>query len=585
MLCLGEWCLRRDRRRDWEGIAVRVLPNLWDDRAAMHGAAELLDEFIERLLPALASALNAMHRVEHDVRYWRILAGPWLMHATHVYYDRWRHVQEALRLHPDLTTLLLDTTDHNHAVSSTDWEWLTTTDEFNLQLYSEVFAAMGSGFPTRRLQLPTSPRIPPRTIANVRRSAGRFVRSASSAVACAVPGGVLLHQALGYIAPRDVARLVVAGGFRVWPFEPAENEVTEAQHTDARRSRLADLPARDAFERFFVQRLSQMLPSALIEQYESLRLRARDGRRSSVVATFGGWYSSNGFRFTAAEAYARGARLVGVQHGGGYGFFPCAPSERHERRITDRFLAWGWGEPSMQPWVENAPAASLAPFDRIAASERAASCEDIVFIATTHPRYVYRFHSTPVSGQFEQYYDWQIRFFAALPPEMLQRIRFRDNPYCRHFGQGQVERLTPRFPQLKWDPPGTLLDSLQRTRLAVIDHNATSFLQVLRANVPSILYWNAAHWEIRKTAQEPFDALRRVGILYDDPESAAAATVRVAAMPNAWWRTPDVAAARSNFMERFAVVRDDWPSTWSRLFRGARRRTVEPPVLPSNGMS
>ena len=53
ILFLGSWCLRYDRRRDWQGLRYRVLPSLWDDRRRFYAAAEYLDECAEGILKRL----------------------------------------------------------------------------------------------------------------------------------------------------------------------------------------------------------------------------------------------------------------------------------------------------------------------------------------------------------------------------------------------------------------------------------------------------------------------------------------------------------------------------------------------------
>ena len=43
MLCLGSWCLRYDRRAQWERLRYQVLPCPWDDRQRFYDAADFLD--------------------------------------------------------------------------------------------------------------------------------------------------------------------------------------------------------------------------------------------------------------------------------------------------------------------------------------------------------------------------------------------------------------------------------------------------------------------------------------------------------------------------------------------------------------
>src|SRR5213593_2246507 len=86
LLFLGSWCLRYDRRADWEGLRYKMLPSPWNDRKRFHEAAKYLDGVGERFLGHLVEYLNAAHRVSHGSRYWRVLIGPWLTYCLHAVY-------------------------------------------------------------------------------------------------------------------------------------------------------------------------------------------------------------------------------------------------------------------------------------------------------------------------------------------------------------------------------------------------------------------------------------------------------------------------------------------------------------------
>lgn len=568
MLFLSEACLRRDRRQDWEHLERRVLPSPWDDREAFHRAAQYLDEYSERLIPLLAEFLNSLHGVHHDARYWRILMGQWLVHALHVYYDRWVSVREALGAHPDLTTFVVHEADHRYGIAPEEWVRLSLTDDFNLQLYSEVFSASGCDFPSRRLVAGES--APARAgIRERARDAVRRTITATSVVAAAArKGGVLLHSS-GYVARTDMAKMMAGSGFRIWPFEPVDEKAKTPEPSEPRRDEILGFPAADAFERFFHARLARMLPVAVVEQYQSKLRLAHRVSSSGVLATFGGWYSSEAFRFTAAEAHAGGARLAGIQHGGGYGIMKAAPAEKYEQRVADQFLAWGWADEGKQTCLSNVPAGSLARFRNV---KHDPAAKDILFLATEHPRYLYRFHSVPVSSQWERYYEWQACFLETLPSDLRPDIRFRGNPYFSA-GQGQRERLASRFPWLQWDDEPQITESLRRARVVVADHHSTSFLQVLVAGVPLILFWDPQLWELRPDAEDSFADLRRSGILFDDPVAAAEGVARAhGESRDAWWMSADVLATRTTFLNRFARISDRWRSDWTRTLAGVNRR-------------
>lgn len=108
ILFLGSWCLRHDRRREWEGLRYAVMPCPWEDRERFHHAAQYIDEYYERLLGDLTDVLNAAHDISRRQRYWRVLIGPWLLEYLHVLYDRYVRLTDALGRHPGLETIVID---------------------------------------------------------------------------------------------------------------------------------------------------------------------------------------------------------------------------------------------------------------------------------------------------------------------------------------------------------------------------------------------------------------------------------------------------------------------------------------------
>src|SRR2546421_2921240 len=94
---LGPWCLRYDRRAEWEGLSYTVLPCLWDDRDHFHAAAAEIDDIYERVLPWFGERLANLHGLPYrSTRYWRILVGPWLFRFIHAIYDRYHCINAAL---------------------------------------------------------------------------------------------------------------------------------------------------------------------------------------------------------------------------------------------------------------------------------------------------------------------------------------------------------------------------------------------------------------------------------------------------------------------------------------------------------
>src|SRR5436190_19598634 len=88
-LFLGEWCKVYDQKHVWSQMNSQVLPYHWDDRDRLYRDYLHLQEVYERYLQRLAERMNEVHQVDHSLRYWRILIGPWLFYFIQVLYDRY----------------------------------------------------------------------------------------------------------------------------------------------------------------------------------------------------------------------------------------------------------------------------------------------------------------------------------------------------------------------------------------------------------------------------------------------------------------------------------------------------------------
>jgi putative transferase (TIGR04331 family) len=72
--------------------------------------------------------------------------------------------------------------------------------------------------------------------------------------------------------------------------------------------------------------------------------------------------------------------------------------------------------------------------------------------------------------------------------------------------------------------------------------------------VPTVIYWNAAHWELRDSAIPYFDELKRIGVFHETPESAANHIAKVWDNVEGWWNLKDVQEVLNSFKKNYCNV-------------------------------
>jgi putative transferase (TIGR04331 family) len=186
-------------------------------------------------------------------------------------------------------------------------------------------------------------------------------------------------------------------------------------------------------------------------------------------------------------------------------------------------------------------------------------------VTTAHPRFLLRFQSMPVGGQWVDYFDWRHRFLQELPSQMRGAILLRAGE--KDFGWGIRSRTLDAFPEIGSDEEMPYHQRLKNSRIIVADYPGTTYLEAMTANVPTVLFWDRQRWEMREEAEPYFEQLREAGILSDSPEAAAAHTAAIFANPLEWWDSKLVQDARRRFLDRFALGREDWVKVWAETLR------------------
>jgi putative transferase (TIGR04331 family) len=561
ILFLGEWCRRHSRRLAWSKRDHEVLPYHWDDRARLLADYREMLALHERLLADLSAFLNQVHRVDHSPRYWRILAGRWLGTFVQIAFDRWTQLQLALQ-RGDVGGSRVARGPPPVPNDMVDFLRLHMADEWNHHLC----AIMLREYTDLAIEEVDLPAVQIRPVAKVAAS----TRAKLAALRLGSWGaGLLTRPEHGlfintYLSPPDELRLN-------WRFNGVLQLRTAVSPPRLppeiqRRSRVLPGTPRDDFDAMVRELIPRQLPSVYLEGYSRLVATARSLRwpsRPSVIWTSNQHTSDDVFNAWTAEKVEQGAPLVIGQHGGHYGTGLWCFAEDHDREIADAYFTWGWSEDR-----RTVPLGQFLPVDERAG--RSKERTELLLATVSLPRLSYWMYSSAVAGQWLGYFDDQCRFAAALPDALRAVLRVR--LYPADFGWDQAERWRHKLPDVRIDDGGTSLrERVNSARIFVATYNATTFLETIAADVPTIIFWNEAHWELRDSARSAFEELRKAGVFHGTPESAAAQVARVWDDVDAWWQSETVRHALRAFRELYCARPHDLLERVTRALRAVAR--------------
>jgi putative transferase (TIGR04331 family) len=554
-LMLGEWCRRFSRRDAWISLDVEIVPYHWDDRSKLQADYKYIAKIYEELLSELAERLNSIHSVAYSIKYWRILVGPWLGHFVQVLFDRWAVLSSAIE-NFDASEVTVQNIDPILMVPADMNEFIAmyVGDSWNEAVIAQLVLKYTT-VPVRHVDAGVSLSVGGRADNNF--GIRHYLKLAFDGLSrYCLP--LITRKDEGFFAstymPRRSEWWLQLQFWQVPKTRRVVNTPKVAVDSNLRRWTLGDgvFLRRCDFRRIVRDLIPLHIPTVYLEGYAQLRNICRLQPWPAVprfIFTSNAFSSDDVFKVWAAEKVENGVPLIIGQHGGNYGMALWSYMEDHQIAIADKFISWGWSRES-EPKVE--PVCNLKV---IGLSQAWDPNGRALMTELTLPRYSYQMFSSPVGCQWLKYFDDQCRFVRALPEHVRLQLTVR---LYSDYGWDEAERWRAQFPDIHLDSGIVPLSSLiAHSRISISTYNATTFLESLALNVPTIVFWDPIYWELNDDATRGIQVLKDAGIFHESPESAAAQLAQIWDDVRGWWSGALVQHARKEFCSKYSRTSKD----------------------------
>lgn len=542
-----------------------------DSRRAFHLAAQqqtMGDHLITRLTGTLQDVLGGTY----SRSFFNVAFGPFIRSYVETLSIR-RLLLDAARLHTSEPSILVT------ASPETKWETPRSSKHFlalsraslrfNRQLFSQIATELGAP----RLAQPDGAGEEPEDEVDVRpkgeTSSGRLrlpachhrtrcnhVHCASNLFprlqALALYG--LTGTALRRVAPTDAPKLVVLPDLRL------------------REQLFGSSDAQDPLA-WLWRPLKALLPPLLLEALPTII--AHRGELAIPRAYVGPIPSQETDHIQLALYADQGSPIYFAQHGGFYGESVPKPSEIHERSVSASYLTWGWtdGE-GCRPMPAPRLLSQLRHPIRTRLARRGMMNPNQPIHWVTQDRWPLDYRLPPVANGVASYFESCERFRAALDAETAALVQIRLRPTkLRVVGStlAQPQRLNTHGLS-RSDPHISIDVLLQQARLVILDTAfTTTFLECLSRDVPVIFFDPIGLDYVRESLKSVYDSLATVGIVYQDPELAAANVNAIHVFVRHWWHERDRRAAVNRARQALARIGPSPLHAWSAFLRGLPR--------------
>ena len=565
LLFLGPWCFANKEGAVFNLSDVLIVDSPWKHAYRIKEASDYCCHIYNKIVPQISIKLNEIHNVAYPVEYWRVLIGCWLSSFIQIVYDKYIRIEAVLNHYSDFFTYVLPRekckpisysfSDYNLGINAK-----SMSDCFTLKLISVVAYEL---CPEKTVVKDYA--IEDRICETKQGWKRRLFNYLKTPFKLGFRGKIILSN-MYHVGIKDLIRLNIKIGLNNVDFREfalidpqIETNLMKRMSTEM-RNRLIIRDYDNRFEALLKEMIIDAIPICYVEDYFHYSNNVSNNTGLNLVGSAVGWGPSELFKFFAAEAALNGAKLAEFQHGGGYG---SSMSVCFEELSVERGIFYSWGH----TYKDNNNVIPL-PSPYLSKLRDSYSYNNmnnnIVLVGTAMFRHFRNFDSFIFPDDMVHYFNNKKVFLDALLEKTKNNIMYRPGV---ELGWHEINGIKKRFPGIQYDIKRRLVDLMRKAKITVLDHPATSFIEALVINVPTVLYWDHDICLMRPEAEPYFQALRDVGILYKAPFNAAEKVNEIYDNPGKWWLSDNVQNARMKFCDRFAYARKDWLDVWVKELR------------------
>lgn len=249
------------------------------------------------------------------------------------------------------------------------------------------------------------------------------------------------------------------------------------------------------------------------------------------------------FRTFLGENF-KNIRIFSAQHGGGYGYLNNFYLENYEKNISNKLLTWGWKKNKKDE-----------PFStgklKINNKKMTFMYDKALLIGSNFCKYDYRLSSEPNSSLIFNNSNY-INSKIKLIKEISKNYKLIYKPHEVNNWYNELVEFK-KLKNFDIDKKNNLLDLAYNSKLIIICHLSTAFLESLSLNKPLILLLDKKFYEISNIAKKYFNLFEKVGVLHYSVNS-----IKNFLKKNNledWWSNKKLQEVRQEFLNEFFNIK------------------------------
>ena len=545
IIFLGEWCKPYNKTKELSKLNCTTLKYHWDDRKKLYQDYLYIQSFSSKILNSLVPKLNQIHGVNYGINYWNLIVGFWVVNFVEMIFDRWESI--SILDHKECFSII-HSLDYDELIppdSKSFADKMRFSDRYNSIIYALIMNFKGNFKlinKKKREEFNFWYKGDKNGFKNLHKKFFKKIYSLVYTYLLNENSPVIFNSYLSLID-----QFLLALKSNTLPVLKYSKQTSNFKPDLNFRNWKLDISCDSDFEEFISIQIPKMIPMIYLEGFKKVSNNFSGYKfPNSPKFIFNSveTYYDDHFKIYAANCKKNESKLLTYQHGGNYGTSKFSSLEDYQISISDIFFSWGWSS-------NNSKVIPLGYFNKMSKSNtKNRKNTEILLVTCTLPRYSNYLYSSPVSSQWLDYFEEQTQFVKNL--NELARKNLKIRLYQHDYEWEQISRWNNNFSDLKIDYGLKQMRNLiSKTAIFISTYNATTLLESIYLNIPTIIFWNPNHWELNEVSNEMFNKLKHIKVFHESPVSAASHLNNIVKEPLEWWNKTEVKLVINEFKNKY----------------------------------
>lgn len=487
----------------------------WTNKKIFGEDFKYLLKIYEKFLTLISYKLNKIHDQNYSIKFWRILIGPWLSTFIHIYFERWNNVKTSLKK-IDINKCIFLTLEQEYFIPYDNKNFInfSQNDLWNQFLYQCIISQFINKKKIKYLKI-TEKKIKNQISNSILKKFNQknsfqilknnFLKSFNIFNAKEYQY-FLFDTYLGFNNELKLSRK-----FNQMPIIITKNYTHKIKKTNKNiRNEICNCyPSKNFFEKNLIKSISDFFPKIFLENFQDLENFSEHEnlpQKPRVIFTSGSlWYDTK-ISYHIAKLAEKKTKLVYGQHGGCIGMVKYHWPEKHEIKISDNYLTWGWGHKKDK---------KIKRFYFLKNFKKIQNRGDNLLIPLrARKRYFHSLESSSGTETYSSYIKNIEQILKKINKNILKKTILR-LPY-KSLKVDDIDYFSSLEGKYKFYSKDSFFQACSKSKLIIHTSNSTPFLETMSANVPSILLINKLQNPLRKDCIKIFELLFKNKILFYD---------------------------------------------------------------------